>query len=216
MHFQLSADYTYSSSYNIGLGLTNPDWGNSAPPVWWYNNTVYGSQTGTYIGVYGTWWPDYHAGGQTLTSRLANNILYSASSVPYLDMQTWSGSTCTDSYSGCGTNSGNKNLMYGNGAATFPTIFTNTANVNPLFVTNGSDFHLQSGSPAIGAGLHSIADHTGGYSVTAPTYDIDGRVRPNPPSIGAYEFGSASLGGVQPAYRSCGNCPLNSVEKHAY
>jgi hypothetical protein len=83
--------------------------------------------------------------------------------------------------------------MYGAGVATFPNIFTNSINSDPLFAnTAGFDFHLQSGSPAIGVGLTTIVDHTGGYSVQAPTYDIDGRVRPSPPSLGAYEYASGS------------------------
>jgi hypothetical protein len=42
---------------------------------------------------------------------------------------------------------------------------------------SGGDYHLQAGSPAIGAGTHS----------NAPALDMDGTARGNPPSIGAYE-----------------------------
>jgi hypothetical protein len=49
-------------------------------------------------------------------------------------------------------------------------------------ITSGPDFHLQSGSPACHAGIY----------VAEVQYDLDGRQRPNPPSIGAFE----------------GNCPL--------
>jgi hypothetical protein len=50
---------------------------------------------------------------------------------------------------------------------------------NPLFVSSG-DFHLQSGSPAINAGVH----------ITTPpiTTDFDSVTIGNPPDIGAYEF----------------------------
>jgi hypothetical protein len=84
--------------------------------------------------------------------------------------------------------------VYGSGVPTFTTIVTNSLNSNPQVVNAaGFDFHLQSNSPAIGAGLHTIKDQPGGHSVTAPLYDFDGRVRPNPPSIGAYEYGSGTV-----------------------
>jgi hypothetical protein len=53
--------------------------------------------------------------------------------------------------------------------------------VNPLFVSAGSDFHLQAGSPAIHAGINV------GLST-----DYDGSAWYNPPSIGAYEYTSKS------------------------
>ena len=179
-HFQLSGDF------NQGKGI-----GASPPPAWWYNNTVY---TANGEAVYGNWWPDIHSSGQTLASRVSNNILYSAStSIPYLHVENYHGGCAnTDKFSLCGTNSGSNNIMYGDGVPTFGNLFTNSLNVNPLFVSPSSfDFHLQSGSPATGAGLQAITDVTGKFSVSAPLYDIDGRIRPNPPSIGAYEFGTA-------------------------
>jgi hypothetical protein len=184
-HLQLSGDF------NSDNGI-----GHSPAPFWWYNNTIAAVETsGSYIGVYGNWWPDIHSAGQTVTSRVSNNILYSSGDAPYLDLETYSGSNCTNTnnFTACPIDSGDKNLMYGAGVATFPNIFTNSINSDPLFAnTAGFDFHLQSGSPAIGVGLTTIVDHTGGYSVQAPTYDIDGRVRPSPPSLGAYEYASGS------------------------
>ena len=53
---------------------------------------------------------------------------------------------------------------------------------DPLFVVQSSgNYRLQSGSPAIGAGLET--------SFT-PVLDLAGATRPNPPSIGAYESGT--------------------------
>jgi hypothetical protein len=57
---------------------------------------------------------------------------------------------------------------------------------NPLFVSS-SDYHLQSGSPAIDAGI--------GVGLTT---DYDGNTYHNPPSIGAYEYNSAAI----PVYQS--------------
>ena len=188
-HLQLSGDMNANNGY-----------GKSPAPFWWYNNTVAAVETtGSYLGAYGNWWPVVHNAGQTTTSRVSNNILYTSGTAPYLDLEDYNGSVCsnTASFSTCPIDSGDKNLMYGGGVPTYTNIFTNSINQNPLFAnTSGFDFHLQSGSPAIGAGLSTIVDHTGGYSVQAPTYDIDGRVRPNPPSVGAYEY--ASGGTINP------------------
>ena len=62
---------------------------------------------------------------------------------------------------------------------------TGNLNADPKFVrasgtsgpTDPGDLHLQASSPCLGAGTAS----------GAPTTDKDGRMRPNPPSIGAYE-----------------------------
>jgi len=57
----------------------------------------------------------------------------------------------------------------------------NLLSTDPKFVNaNGRDFHLQSGSPAINAGV----------AVSVVTTDYDGTTRANPPEIGAYEYGS--------------------------
>jgi len=53
---------------------------------------------------------------------------------------------------------------------------------NPGFVNAPSDFHLQSTSPAIGAGL----------AIAGVTRDFDALLRPTPPSMGAHEFAAGS------------------------
>ena len=200
LHFQLSSDYTNTSSYYASLGMTNPDWGNSPAPAWFYNNTVYAMNNNA--SAYGDSWPDWHAAGQTLSARVANNVLYTASgTTPYLQPLNYSGVTCsnTDTFSVCGTMSGTTNLMYGSGATTYPSLMSSSLNSNPLLVNpSGFNFELQSGSPAIGAGVETISDYSGAFSVTAPIHDIDGRIRPNPPSVGAYEYGSGGSAGVLP------------------
>jgi len=55
--------------------------------------------------------------------------------------------------------------------------------VDPRFVSAPTDLHLQGDSPCIGRGVADSADAT----------DRDGNLRPNPPSIGAYEHTSVGL-----------------------
>ena len=50
-------------------------------------------------------------------------------------------------------------------------------NTDPQFVSPPADLHLQPGSPCLGKGTPN----------GATTTDLDGRTRPNPPSVGAYE-----------------------------
>jgi hypothetical protein len=171
-----------SSDYNTNNGV-----GSSPPPVEFYNNTIYCVGAGA---CWSSYWEVHN--GQSIIDRVRNNLLYSTgSSYQYWDpgVTNWSlqggSSQCDPSSattSNCPNFQGSNNLVYGNGAATFTSILTSNVNSNPLLVSPGSDFHLQSGSPATGAGV----------PISGLTYDIDGRVRPNPPSIGAYEFGSAS------------------------
>lgn len=66
---------------------------------------------------------------------------------------------------------------------------TGNIDADPLFIDDEEDFHLQDGSPCIGAGIDAVEiDETWYY---APEYDIEGNPRPNPfdsmPDLGAYE-----------------------------
>ncbi len=54
---------------------------------------------------------------------------------------------------------------------------TGNINADPQFAGAPADLHLLAGSPCLGAGTPN----------GAPALTIDGRTRPNPPSIGAYE-----------------------------
>jgi hypothetical protein len=56
---------------------------------------------------------------------------------------------------------------------------------DPLFVNPGAgDYHVQTGSPAIGAGVNLSSSFTTDYA---------GTTRTPPWTIGAYQFGGASL-----------------------
>jgi hypothetical protein len=83
------------------------------------------------------------------------------------------------------------NIFYNNGLNT-PTYVNSTITnkteqnnltFNPLFVSLGTDFHLQSNSPAINTGLHIVTP--------TMTTDYDGVTISNPPEIGVYEYGAA-------------------------
>lgn len=172
LHHQLSGDF--NSAHGAGT---------SPPPVRWYNNTVYTTGGNS---CWGSSYPDIHS-GFTTTNFLQNNICYSTNSVPYWGPQNYGGSGCSsgDTTSACQSMTGNTNMVFGNGTPTFTAhLLSGSINSDPKFVTNGSNFALQSGSPAIGAG-----------STTAPVpaYDINGLVRPSPPSLGAYEFSAGVI-----------------------
>lgn len=84
------------------------------------------------------------------------------------------------------------NLVYGNGwGAVSGLSETGTVTSNPMFVnynpTGTGDYHLQSGSPAIGAGVGSVTAGTNPGSTLG--YDFDGNPRPisGRYDIGAYE-----------------------------
>ena len=88
------------------------------------------------------------------------------------------------------------NIFYQNGNSNLPRysgiIPTNNTTRNnitnsPLFIST-SDFHLQSGSPAIGKGL----------KITSITNDFDGNAFSDPPTIGAYEYFVSAI----PVYKS--------------
>jgi len=88
--------------------------------------------------------------------------------------------------SGVSQMSGSNNLWFGNGSG--PSATSSNVNADPLFVSISShDFHVQTSSPAIGAGTNSQAS----------AFDLGGLFRPNPPSIGAYEF-AAGVAPVKP------------------
>jgi hypothetical protein len=105
-----------------------------------YNNTFYNTNTS---GAYGALMNDWSFPAGALD--LQNNIFYVKSGVPY----TW----WNNGIAGAGTIS--KNLWFnGSGSTSFDSA---PITLDPLFVANGSDFHLQAASPAIGTGSHTAA-----------------------------------------------------------
>ncbi|MBV9850221.1 MAG: hypothetical protein JO250_11150 [Armatimonadetes bacterium] len=62
---------------------------------------------------------------------------------------------------------------------------TGDISADPQFVgVSTGDLHLRPGSPCLGAGATQAQAPSG---VTVPTTDLDGKTRPTPPSIGAYD-----------------------------
>jgi hypothetical protein len=167
---QLSGDFQHTR----GIG-------SSPAPIEFYNNTIYCTGGDA---CSGSLFPDIHSGAgypPTVQVRSRNELLYSANSAtPYWDPGYYDGSICPASAttSSCPSWVGSTNLVFGNGAPTYTGIMTSNISVDPLFNNAAAaDFHLATGSPAIGVGV----------AIPGLAYDIDGHVRKNPPSLGAYE-----------------------------
>ena len=72
---------------------------------------------------------------------------------------------------------------------------------DPLFVAAPADLHLQGESPAIGRGT----------AAPAGTTDRDGNLRPNPPSVGAYEYTSVGLASLTFASPAAGGIVVTAT-----
>jgi len=135
--------------------------------------------------------------GTSGVSSFKNNIVYNAG--------TGSGSYCAIfNTSGSTTHSNNLYFKNATGDPTYVRDGSNYIsksgiasweptgkNSDPLFASvSGSDFHLQAGSPAIGAGT----------AISGITYDIAGSSVSNPPTIGCYESNKGTI--AAPVYSS--------------
>lgn len=118
--------------------------------------------------------------GDPISLRLRNNIVLQTNGRPYLA----SGSKTSSL-------SGSNNLYFGNGGAVAQT--SASVGADPRFVSaSARDYHLQSGSPAIDAGV-----------TTTATLDRDGvpRAQGSAFDIGAHEFFAG--GGTTPPRSAC-------------
>jgi hypothetical protein len=122
-----------------------------------------------------------------VTTHLVNNIVYQPAYVGTARQNVY---ICGGG--SIGTTSGSNNLWYSERAprSTAPATQYGTI-ANPRFIS-ATNYHLQSGSPAIGAGI----------AIGGLTRDFDGTLWPKLPAIGAYEYSksnsaaTASLVGV--------------------
>jgi len=147
-----------SNVAHTGLLLSNFHVSGPAPQhknISIYNNTFYNSSRS------GTGYGSINIQGTSNTNiKVHNNILSEAGTFNILSS---SGATISHNLFNGGTPVG-----------------TNYVTGNPLFITNGSDFHLQATSSAINKGI----------ATGAPTVDFDGVTRPQGAGfdIGAFEY----------------------------
>lgn len=179
--------------YNVGKGPSPPD-GSSAYKcfntnslsgstgiVQIYNNSCFNS--GTANGGDAT---ASGAFGPNIPTQFRNNIVYQTNGQPYIT----TGNSCNNYVS-----PSSNNEFFGNGAPPSCAALTNSLNVDPKIVsTSAPNFHLQTGSPVIDAGvtISSLAfDHDGvtrpqgaGYDIGAYEYFAGGSTvqKPNPPT----------------------------------
>jgi hypothetical protein len=114
-----------------------------------------------------------------------NNIVYQPA---YAGTSTQNVYICAGG-STIGKLSGSNNLWYSQRAPRSLGPATKYGTIaNPRFVSV-TDYHLQTGSPAIGAGI----------AFAGLTRDFDGAIRPIHPSIGAYEFSKSDSAGLPSA-----------------
>ncbi len=127
-----------------------------------------------------------------VTSHLVNNIAYQPA---YTYSSVYNVFLCGDGT--LGTMSGSNNIWYSAatpGSTEYATAIGKIEDPLYLNAADGSwtNYRLQSSSPAIGTGLNVGPVELGGISNTYLTWDFVQTTRPNPPTIGALEYGSIS------------------------
>jgi len=159
-------DPNSTSSYTcIEMGATSV----RTNPIEVYNNSFYdcGSRNDSDSGMF-----EYH--DANIKTRFRNNIIQAIGVEPYFS----SGSGSAP----CSNSTGSNNVWFGAGVPPCGSLFTSNVNSDPLYVdpVTARNFHLQSASPAINAGL----------TISTLLTDLDGVSRPQGPAydIGAYEF----------------------------
>ena len=144
----------------------------------WLNNTIYHSFEAISLFV---------SGGGTIhvLSEFKNNAIYMTAGTAFANPNSWAPTSAAQV---------DYNSIYLTGGAaaysgTHASWNANTVSTDPLFVSVGTDYHLQSGSPLIDAGT----------TIASVTTDKDGVARPQGSAydIGAYEVsGSAAPAAV--------------------
>lgn len=135
-----------------------------------YNNTFYNTNTGGNT-AYGALTNDWNLPSDALD--VENNIFYVHASTQYA-----AGSVGFGSFAGI-----KYNLWFGGSASSAPG--SNAITTDPKFVTNGSNFHLQSASPAIDTGASSSSIS----SLITSDFDADvARPQGSAIDMGAFEF----------------------------
>jgi uncharacterized repeat protein (TIGR02059 family) len=178
-----------SGYYTEGITYLPSGNGTTISGFYVYNNVIQGTSGSTDYGI-----RFVHAGGSAIASaddvRIINNIIMNFNGYNGAPVYLTGASVYTNLYiqNNVFYNNGNSNepLFSGTPGSYFSTTPIKT---NPLFVSAGTDFHLQSGSPAIDAGK-DLGLTTDFELNTVPFNSL--------PDIGAYEYGSISV----PAYVS--------------
>ncbi len=173
-------------------GLGNDDWGGGTFLLFEgnctiINSTIINSESGTVGGAISVW-------SENSVLELKNSILWNNTAVSENDIYNGNGGTVNAEYSLIQENECPANVNCGSGM-----IF----GIDPLFVSP-EDFHLQTCSPAIDAGII-----TG-----APADDLDGNPRPFSPmgynpatvDIGCFEYSiTTDICAICPAMADAGN-----------
>jgi hypothetical protein len=176
----------YSCIYMAYITNTGPVGGGT---VELYNNTLYDcgphsagfANNGSFM---------INGGEASLLVKIRNNVMYQIGSEPFGSGGGWN-STNVDS-----TSSSN-NLTFSTGGQPAPSVLLGNIVSDPLFFgTSIANFHLQTGSPAIDAGVTISGSNT--YNNNLPwngnPMDHDGVLRPQGANfdVGAYEFFTGS------------------------
>lgn len=145
---------------------------NGASGVQLYHNTIIGNKAGWIVSIDGT-------GSAVLKNNIIRNLHATAGENIYVDTNmevTFAGNCFSSKTAGTGFYA--QKGATGQNWAQFEAYYTAPGiNALPVFVTEGSDYHLQSGSPCRNVGIN-----------LGITPDYDGVARDATPDIGAFEY----------------------------
>ena len=173
----------YSCIYMAYITNTGPVGGGT---VEIYNNTLY--DCGQFVASFANNGSFNIGGGETsLLVHIRNNVMYQLGSEPFGNGGGWNSTYV----------SGSNNLTFSAGGQSVPSILTGNIVSDPLFFgASIGNFHLQTTSPAIDAGLTISGSNT--YNNYLPwngnPMDHDGVLRPQGANydVGGYEFFTGS------------------------